>query len=362
MEAITLSEGWAAAPVSDAVAQRLRWEMLPDAPEPDDDQLLVRMKLIPIHPLDMLHCAGVLGGPPSAGCEGLGVIEKVGKSVKHFSAGQRVLVLAWPILGSPEGIFALHRRIPLWHEHVTCSAEHVLRIPEAVSDLDAAQAFLNPVSAYAMVRDVLCLDAAEWLILSGASSNLGRFVNAIGRLHGIRVLNLVRNPAQVKPLTEHGYAHVVAYDPADPRTAIEPILQRSEGGMHGGIDMVGGKVSGLMLDCLRPFKTLISVGSSSHRGADLSDLVTAGRLIMEGKRIEGFSVNKCWAASRTPERRLEVIQEVFSLFAARKLQGSPGTVFAFSDVRVAVERAGSDANSLAGKVFLSPSSSAHEYR
>src|SRR5687767_11260626 len=124
MEIITLKNGWAPAPIHAVVADHLVRETTTYTPQPVGDQILVRMQLIPIHSLDMLHCAGFLGGPRAGGCEALGVIAGLGDGATGFSVGERVLVLAWPVLGEAERIFDLGARISLWSEYVLTTAEH----------------------------------------------------------------------------------------------------------------------------------------------------------------------------------------------------------------------------------------------
>lgn len=353
MEVISLPDGWAPAPVSALVADRLRVVAAPESPRPADGQVLVRMQLSPVHPLDLIHCAGLVGGPRSSGCEGLGVIEHVGGGVTGLAVGDRVLVLAWPVLGSAREILDAGARISLWREHLLCSPDHVLRVPAGISNSDAAQLFINPVSAFGMTCDVLDLKEGEWLALSGASSNLGSYVNMLSAARGFMVVNIVRDAAQVEPLTRQGYRNLVVYDEANPAEAMGAVMRLTGGGAHGAIDTVGGKVSGLLLDCLLPFKTLISVGTSAGCGMDLRDVVTGGRLIMEGKVIQGFSVNKSWAASRTRERKLEVFAQVCDLFRRGALRGKVDRVIPFRDVREAVLRAGAAGSHVAGKVLLS---------
>lgn len=355
MEAIELSS-WAPAPVPNVVAEYLTCTRSSNAPPTiREHEILVRMKLIPLHSLDMIHCAGILQGPCSAGCEGVGIIERVGKEVKEYAPGDRVVVVAWPILGRADDVLDLSQRIALWQELVVCRSDYILPIPDGMSDIDAAQSFVNPMSAYAMLFDALQMRPGQTLVLSGASSHLGLCINRIANVTGIRVMNLIRTASQIEGLRQLGYQNLLVYDAQQPERMLDAIRTTANGEADAGIDMVAGKVTGYLLNVMKAFSTLILVGTSSWVGPDASDLLTAGRLIMEGKRIQGFSVNKCWAASRDRETKLRMFNRVCDLFCRRILFVPHPLLFPFSQVREAVVTAGDNANCLGGKVFLHPS-------
>ena len=111
---------------------------LRDLPEPvpGPGEVLVRIRLSPVHPTDLHVLRGRFGRqpapPPSPGVECVGMVEALGPNVAGPAPGTRVvLVNVWGT----------------WREQIAIAAERVVPVPDSVSDEDAAQAIVNPVTA-----------------------------------------------------------------------------------------------------------------------------------------------------------------------------------------------------------------------
>lgn len=102
---------------------------LSDFPRPEvgPDEVLVSMRLSPVHPSD-LHVIRARFGrqptlPATGGSEGVGTIEAMGEAVHGLRVGTRVILLNVP---------------GTWQELVVCPAARAIPVPDSVSDEDSA--------------------------------------------------------------------------------------------------------------------------------------------------------------------------------------------------------------------------------
>ena len=112
-----------------------------ELPEPKlgPGEILARVLLSPVHPSEMHIMRGRFGRQPtlpaSPGIECVGVVEALGSGVAGPAPGTRVALLN--VWGS-------------WRELIISPAERVIPVPGDLSDEDAAQALVNPLSAWVM--------------------------------------------------------------------------------------------------------------------------------------------------------------------------------------------------------------------
>ena len=137
---------------------------LRDIPRPEigPDEVLVRMRLSPVHPSDLHVIRARFGRQPAlpaiGGSEGVGTIEAVGDGVLGLSVGTRVVLLNVP---------------ETWQEFVVCSAVRAIPVPDNVSDEDAAQAMVNPLTAWLLTIEEHKLRRGDWLVQTAAGSVVG---------------------------------------------------------------------------------------------------------------------------------------------------------------------------------------------
>jgi hypothetical protein len=105
--------------------------------------------------------------------------------------GKRVTVLAG-------GMYAQYR---------LAAAEDCLVLPDDVSSAEGASAFVNPLTALAMV-ETMRLEGHSGLIHTAAASNLGQMLVKICREDKVPLVNIVRRPEQMTLLRDLGATHV----------------------------------------------------------------------------------------------------------------------------------------------------------
>ncbi|MCE8433791.1 alcohol dehydrogenase [Rhodovulum sulfidophilum] len=144
----------------------LNRELPPRAP----GSFRVAVSHVPVNPSDLIPITGAyahrISLPAVAGYEGVGRVVEAPDGLSHM-VGRRVL----PLRG--EGT---------WQTHVDCPAHHAVEVPDAVADLVAARAYINPMAAATMLR--LWPVRGKVVLLSGAGSScsehLGRWAISQG--------------------------------------------------------------------------------------------------------------------------------------------------------------------------------------
>ncbi len=191
-----------------------------EVPEPEADEVLVRVEGTPINPSDlgllfgaadmsaavmsgsgerpvitapvpekaMKAMAGRLDQPMPVGNEGAGVVVKAGRS----AAAQSLIGKKVAMLGG--AMYAQYRCI---------SIDRCLKLPDDTSAAEGASCFVNPITALGMV-ETMHSEGHKGLVHAAAASNLGLMLNRICVTDGIPLVNIVRKQEQVDLLKSQG--------------------------------------------------------------------------------------------------------------------------------------------------------------
>ncbi len=195
-----------------------------DVPAPTDDEVVVRVEAAPINPCDLgLLLAGadaaaarvsgtderpVVTAPLDAGAA-RAAAARLGQSMPVGNEGAGRVVAAGPgaaaqaLLGkvvavAGGGMYAHYRCV---------AAAACLPLPDGVRAAQGAAAFVNPMTALAMV-ETMRAEGHTGLVHTAAASNLGQMLNRICIEDAVPLVNVVRSPTQVELLRAAGAAHV----------------------------------------------------------------------------------------------------------------------------------------------------------
>lgn len=187
------------------------------APVPGDDDILVRITATTVNSGDArvraLRVPGGMSllmrlgmgwnGPRQkiGGFDAAGVVEQVGRNVKKFRPGDRVV-------GSHGFKFGLHAEYATFTE-----ADALVPIPEGLSDEDAVSVLFGGATALAFFKDG-DLKPGESVLINGASGAVGTMAVQIAKHMGAAVTG-VCSSANVELVRGLGADHVIAYDKAD---------------------------------------------------------------------------------------------------------------------------------------------------
>mmetsp|Transcript_4076 Transcript_4076/g.11823 ORF Transcript_4076/g.11823 Transcript_4076/m.11823 type:complete len:415 (+) Transcript_4076:742-1986(+) len=290
-------------------------------PVPKPGEVLVRVLARPVNPSDIFACQGMFGAtikaPITPGTEGVGRVETDGIA---FTKGQRVVGAPWPLYFGQGS----------WAQYCSVAEDVLVVVPDSISDAVAAQFFINPVSAFALLEKVKVGGVTGYMLLSAAGSTIGRLILQLAKAHKRHVIGVVRRASQRDELLALGASEIIATDEED----LVPKVMELTGGMGAemAMDCVGGDFTGQMLRALRPGGTCYLFGAlqSTDIQVGFYDLVGLE------KRLESFNVWS-WLATLTAEERRQKLKACMQLIVEGTLCPAEGTPYPLEDFKAALE-------------------------
>ena len=296
-------------------------------PEPGRGQVRVRMLMSPVNPSDFHYVRGTYYQaleriiwnqgrtaadprvwfdperstecpvPPYAlGGEGVGIVDACGDGfLARRLKGKRVAVGGGP----PNGI---------WQEFAVVDARRAVAVPDSLDDAQAAMYLANPISAYVLVREVLKVSLASWVLVTAAGSALGKSVVRMGKRYGFRTICVVRSGASTAELTKLGADAVIETDRHDLVTEVARLTAGQ--GVGFALDCVGGPLAGDVVRCLGLNGRLVVYGTL----ADSPIEIPSRDLMMPLAQVAGFYAGN-WLAQQSPLKLLGVLRAVKRLTA-----------------------------------------------
>jgi putative PIG3 family NAD(P)H quinone oxidoreductase len=234
----------------------LRIQDLP-VPEPGPGELRVRVHASALNRADLLQRRGRYAVPAGAtalipGLEYAGEVDALGPGVTGFSAGERVFGI---VSGGAHAEFVL---VP---------APTAVRIPDALSWIDAAAVPEAFMTAY----DALCtqagLAAGERVLLLAVTSGVGIAAARIAGAMGAHAFGTTRTAAKLDRAAALGLAGCAVVEDASQLAAA--VREWSSDGVDVVLDLVGGAWTGAGIDVLAPHGRLMLVGLMAGARAEI---------------------------------------------------------------------------------------------
>ena len=145
-----------------------------DLPAPGPGEALVALRCAAIHYSDLGLINGTYGKarslPAVAGREAVGEVVALGPGV------------AAPKIGA---LVRMPEEAGVWREAVVAKAAELFPIPPGVPVEQAAMAFINPPTAWRLLRDFVQLERGDWLAQNAGTSAVGVLVAQLARHWGI---------------------------------------------------------------------------------------------------------------------------------------------------------------------------------
>jgi NADPH:quinone reductase-like Zn-dependent oxidoreductase len=88
-------------------------------------------------------------------------------------------------------------------------ADDILLVPNDIPVEQAAFSFVNPPTAYCLLKKIVDLPPGSWIIQNAGNSSVGLSVIQMAKAMGIRTISQVRREALIGPLKALGANHVV---------------------------------------------------------------------------------------------------------------------------------------------------------
>ncbi len=219
-----------------------------DPGDPGPGQVRVRVGAAGVNFIDVYFRTGLYPRPLPfiEGLEGAGTVEAVGPGVSGISAGDRV---AWA--GVPSS----------YAQRVNAPAERVVKVPEGVSEEEAAGVMLQGMTAHYLVHGARSTRPGDWALVHAAAGGAGLLIVQILKREGATVIGTCSTAEKEKLAREAGADHVIRYTETD---FAEEVRKLTEGrGVDVVYDSVGQSTFEGSLASLRPRGLLALFGQSS---------------------------------------------------------------------------------------------------
>jgi NADPH2:quinone reductase len=198
------------------------------------------------------------------GNEAAGVVESVGAGVTLFRPGDRV---AYVGVGGPfyenTGAYSEVRNVP---------ASCLIRLPDYISDQQAAALMLKGLTASMIVKRVFSPKPHDTILIHGAASGVGLLLCQWAKHLGATVLGTVGSEDKARAVAENGCDHPILYRETDFVVEVRRLFPR---GVSAVFDGVGKDTFEKSLDCLQPFGMIVNYGNTSGHPPPLDLILLA---------------------------------------------------------------------------------------
>lgn len=243
----------------------------PRAPKPGE--VLVRQTASGLNFIDTYFRTGLypVKLPFVPGSEGAGVVEAVGEGVTHLNAGDRVAYLG-------SGTYA---------SHYTGSTATMVKLPDGVSEADAAALLLKGLTAWMLLFEVRRASPGEtalvWAPVGGVGSLLVPWATSLG----VRVIAVTSSEAKMQRALELGADSVVL---SSGDVAAEVRGMTGGAGVDVSYDSVGRSSAEASLNSLKPRGWWVSYGNASGAAEPIAPgvLGAKGSLILTRPSLFAF--------------------------------------------------------------------------
>ena len=227
------------------------------APQPKPNEAVVRILAAGVNFIDVYNREGRYKAPLPfvLGQEGAGVVSAIGSEVRDVAVGDRVAYTN--VLGS-------------YAEYAAVPADRLVKIPDGVSEREAAAAMLQGITAQYLVHDTYPLNKGETALIHAAAGGVGLLLVQMAHNIGARVIGTVSTEEKAKLAREAGAEEIIFYTQSD----FEAETKRLTGGK--GVDVVYDSVGKATfekgLNVLRPRGMMALFGGSSGAVAPFDPL------------------------------------------------------------------------------------------
>ncbi|HEY5148926.1 MAG TPA: SDR family NAD(P)-dependent oxidoreductase, partial [Mycobacterium sp.] len=287
-----------------------------DRQPPQGGQIEVAVSASSVNFADVLVAFGRYptfdGQQPQLGLDFTGVVTAVGAGVTDFRVGDRVGGLA----------------PGTWGTFVTCDAQRAARLPDGLSEADAAAVSTAYVTAWYGLVDLARLSAGEKVLIHSATGGVGQAAIAIARHVGAEIYATAGSPSRRQLLRDWGIDHV--YDSRSADFADE--IRRDTDGY--GVDVVLNSLT----------------GAAQRAGLEL--LAVGGRFVEIGKRdvyehtridlypfrrnLAFYYADLALMTASDPKQIGALLRKVYERVGSRELPVIERTDYALADAATAI--------------------------
>lgn len=234
--------------------------------EPGQGEIQLRQSVCGVNFLDIYQRSGSysMPMPMGAGNEAAGVVTALGEGVEGLKVGDRVAYQ-----GGTAGAYASLRNIPAWR---------AVKLPDTVSDEDAAASMLKGMTAEYLLDRCARLNAGDFALMYAAAGGVGLLAGQWARARGVRLIGVASGAEKCALALANGYEAVIDRQSGD---IVERVKEITGGKMLPVVfDSIGKATFETTLDCLAPMGLFVSFGATSGKppAIEAATLQTRGSL------------------------------------------------------------------------------------
>ncbi|WP_416973073.1 quinone oxidoreductase family protein [Streptomyces sp. 4F14] len=237
---------------------------------------LVRMRAATVNQFANSLRTGHFGAPPVPlvlGNEGAGVVEESDR----FPAGTRVAVYGHGDIGVlVDG---------LYQEWAVVPDHRLLELPETLTFSEGSALTVNHLTAYIALTRIAGVREGQTLLVSGAAGGVGGALVQTGTALGARSIAVVSSPAKARHAARAGAHAVIDLSREDLGARVAELTDGQ--GVDLAADPVGGPRLGELLRAVRRHGTLVSLGFTGGKRADI-DIVD---LLVGEKHVTAYALH-----------------------------------------------------------------------
>lgn len=221
-----------------------------DPGQPGEGQILIRHTAIGLNFIDVYYRSGLYpppGGLPLVpGSEAAGVVLALGTGVDWLKPGDRIA-------------YAIN--VGAYSEQRVIAADRVVKVPDGISDEQAAAMMLKGMTAEYLLRRTFPVKAGDTILYHAAAGGVGLILGQWAKHLGATVIGTASSADKIELARAHGFDHVINYKEQDFVAGVAALT----GGKKCDVvyDSVGADTFPASLDCVRPLGMFVSFGSSS---------------------------------------------------------------------------------------------------
>jgi NADPH2:quinone reductase len=270
-----------------------------EAPDPAEDQALVRLDAIGVNFIDVNQRSGAypISLPFTPGTEGAGVVEAVGPRVSEVSPGDRVGYAGVPASYS---------------QYATAKASRLVPLPDAVGTDLAAAVMLQGMTAHYLVNSICTLDEGDWCLIHAAAGGVGHLLTQLAKRRGLQVIGTVSTAEKADRARRAGVDHAIDYTQEDFAAVVDELTHGA--GVRAVFESVGKSTFDKSLECLskRGYMVLFGQASGPVDPVDIRRLQRGGSLFLTRPALVDYT--------STDEELLWRGQEILGLVASGDLE------------------------------------------
>ncbi len=314
-------------------------------PDPGEGEVRVRVRAAGVNFADVLARLGLYPDAPKppvvVGYEVAGYVEAIGRSVTGLSEGDRVFALT---------------RFGGYSDVIVVPASQAFRVPERLSDAEAAAVPVSYMTATIALYRMAALDPGETVLVHNAGGSVGIAATQLARLRRATVIGTA-SAFKHDALRSFGVDHMIDYRHADVAAEIDKLTKGR--GVDVILDPIGGHSFTASYRMLAPLGRLVIFGLSAVAPGERRSWWRAFRawsatprfdplsLMNRNRGVFGLNMAHLWGESR---RLRPTIDLLLSELAAGRL--TPVVARTFPLDRVADAHRFIQSRSNIGKVVL----------